>query len=140
MNVKDIISLSQFRNEEFDLRTPELYDYHCSLLDGPLQEHNSTTYGINYRSPLNNIPHFNVANWQLPQDVMHVLLEGVLKQELQLLLRTFIFDKKLFTLSDFNVRLESFGYGYSEVASKPSVLQSNESSSFVFHQSGKICI
>ena len=81
-----------------------------------------------------------MANWQLPQDVMHVLLEGVVKQELQLLLQVFIYDKKLFTLSILNAQLESFGYGYSEVACKPSALQSNESSSFTFHQSGKIDI
>ena len=32
------------------------------------------TYGINFRSPLNDLSHFHVANAQLPQDVMHVLL------------------------------------------------------------------
>ena len=63
-----------------------------------------------------------------------------MKQELQLLLRVFIIDKKLFTLSILNARLESFGYGYSEVASKPSPLQASESGSFVFHQSGKIYV
>ena len=35
-------------------------------------------YGVNYSSCLNEIPLFNVADWQLPQDIMHVLLEGVL--------------------------------------------------------------
>lgn len=78
-----------------------------------------------------------MANWQLPQDVMHILLEGVVKQELQLLLREFIFNKKLFTLSILNARLESFSYGYTELASKPSPLQVNDSGVLVFHQSGK---
>jgi len=76
-----------------------------------------------------------VTNWQLPQDVMHILLEGIVTQ---LLLQVSIFGKKLFTLSILNARLESFGYGYSEIACKPSALQTNDSSSFVFHQSSKI--
>lgn len=71
---------------------------------------------------------------------MHILLEGIIKQELQLLIRVFIFDKKLFTLSILNARLESFSYGYTEVASKPSPLQINESGILIFHQSGKGCM
>lgn len=130
----------QFRNEDFELRTPEQYDYHCSLLDGPLKEFNSTTYGINFRSPLNDIGQFHVANWQLPQDVMHVLLEGVVKQEIQLILRQYIYTKKLFTASTFNSRLDSFQYQYTEISSKPSPLQINESDSFTFHQNGKVYI
>ena len=127
----------ELRSSEFQPRTPELHEYHCSLLHGPLLEHNSTTYGINQRSPLNKISHFNVANWQLPQDVMHILLERVVKQELQLLLRNFIFDKNLFTLAILDSRLESFGYGCTELSSKPSPLQINDSGVLVFHQSGK---
>lgn len=115
-----------------------MHDYHCGKLTGPLRAHNSTSFGVNHTSILNTIPHFNVVNWQLPQDVMHVLLEGVVKNEVQLLLTTLIFDKRLFTLDNFNVRLESFQYGYSETTSKPSIIQATESRSLCFHQSGKI--
>ena len=66
-------------------RTPDLHHYHCSLLEGHLFSYNSTTYGVNYNSCLKEIPLFNVADWQLPQDVIHVLL-GVPPLQLKLLL------------------------------------------------------
>lgn len=64
----------QFSEEDFKLRDPVTHDYHCSLHDGPLGSENSTTYGINSPSPLNLINHFHVAQSQLPQDVMHVII------------------------------------------------------------------
>ena len=77
-----------------------------------------------------------MANWQLPQDVMHVMLEGVVKLELQLILQVYIFEKRLFTLSFLNSRLESFSYGYSESECKLSLLYAtSESNSINFHQS-----
>jgi len=125
----------QFKHEDFDLRTPDLHHYHCSLLTGALRDCYSTTYGVNFKSCLNDINHFNVANWQLPQDFM---LEEVVKVELQLILQVYIFEKKLFTLSFLNSRLESFSYGYSESECKPSLLYAtSESSSISFHRSGR---
>lgn len=53
-----IVVLLQSKAGEFTPRTPETYDYHCSLLDGPLGEESSTTYGINYRSCLNDLEIF----------------------------------------------------------------------------------
>ena len=60
---------------------PQSYDYHCTLLSGPLADQDSTTYGINNRSPLNDLKHFHAANFQLPQDIMHIVLEGVVPYE-----------------------------------------------------------
>ena len=77
---------NQFRHHLIFSHSPELHEYHCSLIRGCLADFNSTTYGVNYRSSLNEISLFNVADWQLPQVVMHVLLEGVLPLELKLLL------------------------------------------------------
>lgn len=77
------------------------------------------TYGINYRSPLNSIEQFHVANSQVPQDFMHVVLEGVLPLETKLLLYTFIYDKKYFTLNVFNERVTNFTYGKVEARNKP---------------------
>ena len=73
-----------------------------------------------YNSCLNEIPLFNVADWQLPQDVMHVLLERVLPLQLKLLLHNFTAVQNLFTVEDFNSRVESFQFGYSECMS-PSI-------------------
>ena len=76
------------------------------------------TYGINYRSPLNDIPHFHVANSQLPQDIMHTILEGVLPMEVKLMLQAFIVGKKYFSIGFLNQRVTSFTYGKSEARNK----------------------
>ena len=60
------------------LRNPVSHKYHCCLLTGVLQETDSVTYGVNYERVLNQLDDFSVGNTQLPQDVMHILLEGVL--------------------------------------------------------------
>lgn len=82
--------------KEFISRTPESYDYHCSLLDGPLCAEDSVTYGVNYSSVLNDIDNFHVVD-NLPQDIMHVLLEGVIPYELTLMLTDFIVNRKFFS-------------------------------------------
>lgn len=82
------------------MRTPDTYDYHCSLLRGDLDKENSITYGIRCRSALNRINDFHVVD-HLPQDIMHVLFEGVVPYELSLLLTdllTFV-DTSLLTNS-----------------------------------------
>lgn len=112
----------QFLAKEFTLRTPQSYDYHCSLLDGPLCTEDSVTYGINYSSILNDIDNFHVVN-QLPQDIMHVLLEGVIPYELKLLLTHYIVQKKYFSCSQLNDRMQSFEYSNQEASDKPSPIK-----------------
>ena len=68
---------------------------------------------------LNGILEFHVANGQMPQDVMHVMLEGALPFEIKLMLRVFIYDKKYFGLDLLNDRLDSFVYGRNEARTKP---------------------
>ena len=77
-------------------------------------ESDSVTYGICYCSPLNDIEHFHVTNMmQMPQDVMHVLFEGVLGMEIHMMLCEF-FRKKSLTLSILNERLNAFDFGTAE--------------------------
>ena len=109
----------QFLEDQFHIRSPGEYDYHCSLLDGPFAAEDSVTYGINYRSPLNNIEYFHVSCGQLPQDIMHTLFEGVIPKEIRLMLHRFIFIDHLFTMERFNQRVSSFAYGRSEFSTKP---------------------
>ena len=109
----------QFTEEELHLRTPAEYDYHCSLLQGPLSNADSITYGINYCSPLNRINGFHAAGGQIPQDVMHVLFEGVLHLEVQLMMRNFICEEGYFTLDTLNSRMENFAYSRKEATNKP---------------------
>ncbi len=86
-NTSSSIYTIQFNEEQFQLITPAAYDYQCSLLSGEMAESDSVTYGIRYRSPLNDIEHFHVANMmQMPQDIMHVLFEGM---EIHMMLREF---------------------------------------------------
>ena len=101
------------------MRDPTPYDYRCSLLDGPLMDHDSTTYGINCKSPLNEIKGFHVANNQLPQDVMHIILEGMLPLEVRLMLTSFIKDKKYFDVQFLNDRILKFYHGRTESRNKP---------------------
>ena len=105
--------------EQFHCRTVAEYNYHASLLTGPFSTHDSTTYGLNYPSPLNEVKFFHVCNGQLPQDIMHTLMEGVLLKEIQVMLERFIYVNHLFTLETFNNRLAFFGYGRSETKTKP---------------------
>ena len=57
----------------------------------PVQEILSTTYGVNKKSVLVNVKHFDVCQC-FPQDIMHILLEGVVKggNETKLLLRLYV--------------------------------------------------
>ena len=113
------------------MRTPSIYDHHCKLIEeGLTPAHDSITYGLNYRSPLNRIKYFHVANSQIPQDIMHVLLEGVIPLETRLLLQVFIYERKYFTLNFLNNRIENFSYGKVEARSKiPKRLESSHISS-----------
>ena len=67
---------------------------------------------------LNNILEFHVANGQMPQDVMHVILEGALPFEIKLMLKAFIYDKNYFGLTLLNDRLECYVYGQNEARTK----------------------
>ena len=89
------------------------------MLHGNFAGDDSTTYGINHNSVLNDIPGFHVADGQIPQDVMHVLLEGVQPFEIKLMLKVFIFDKCYFSLDDLNGRLTSFVCGRNDSRTKP---------------------
>lgn len=99
----------QFTSKEFIPRTSEMYDYHCSMLDSPLYKEDSTTYGINFNSPLNQLSGFHVVD-QLPQDIMHVLLEGVIPYELSLMLAKFITILKYFKLDHLNDQIACFAF------------------------------
>lgn len=101
------------------IRTPTMYDHHCDQLEGVLSSSDSVTYGITNRSVLNDLPYFHVANSMLPQDVMHILFEGVMPWEVKLMLATFIQEKHYFTLNELNERIKCFSYGRSEARNKP---------------------
>lgn len=92
------------------------------LLDGPLSKEDSITYGINFSSPLNLIDTFHVVD-QLPQDIMHILLEGVVPYEMTHMLLSYIKDDKLFSIEMLNERIENFPYSSNESKDKPSQIK-----------------
>ena len=107
------------------LRTSESYDYHCSLMKGSLAEADSVNYGINYKSVLNKLEDFHVCNNQLPQDVMHILLEGVIPYTLKAMLQSFVCVKHYFTIDSLNQRILSFKFSQTECRSKPCQIPSS---------------
>ena len=56
----------------------------------------STEHGINRRSGLLQLDHFNLCSGALLPDVMHDILEGVLQYELKLFLKQCIKEKRFF--------------------------------------------
>ena len=134
----------QFYSSEFQERTLERHLEICGMLEDvenavPVQENLSTRYGVNKKSVLVNVKHFDVCQC-FPQDIMHILLEGVVPYETKLLLRFLIDNKRLFTLRDLNRKLDSFEYGYMNSKNKPSPIARetlNAASDTKLKQSGK---
>ena len=110
--------VEQFFESDFTLRDPISHDYHCSLLDGTLAAEDSITYGVNHTSVLSKISDFHVTD-QLPQDIMHVIFEGVLNLETRLILSSFVNKSGYFTLDFLNQRMTNFSYGRAEKQAKP---------------------
>ena len=65
------------------------YIHQCDLIETipDLSEHHSTVYGINYRSPLQDLKGFSVAEGGLIPNIMHDILEGALPLELKNMLK-----------------------------------------------------
>lgn len=83
-----------FTEEDFLIRTLNRHLQQCSTIENAptesLAEHFSTTYGINRRSALCDAPYFDVCQ-QIPPDIMHILLEGVVPYTTKLVLYYFIY-------------------------------------------------
>lgn len=82
----------------------------------------SKKYGITRRSVLASIPDFDITKCIL-HDSMHVLLEGIVKVQLQLTLTYFIDKKQYFSLHYLNDRIKTFPYSKQESLDKPQVLE-----------------
>lgn len=77
---------------------------------------------------------------QLPQDIMHVLFEGVIPYETKLMLTEFISIERLFSISYLNERIDCFPYSPDEVADKPNSLKDEQlkpGTSQKIHYTGK---
>ena len=86
----------QFTEEKFSLRHMSQHVQQCSYIEHPgIQEsekkHFSKVYGVNRRSILCDLPYFDVTS-QLPQDIMHLLFEGLFHLQIKLLLNYLFSD------------------------------------------------
>ena len=117
-----------FTEEEFLLRDSNWHEQQLSDIENAgspfLKQYFSKQYDINRRSLLSEIPDFDVTK-QLPQDIMHIFLEGILSYELKFLLKHY-FDAGVITLGQLNTKLKNFHYGYSNDKDKPSPIKQDD--------------
>ena len=106
-----------FREADYELRTPEKHASHLQKFQESYTQY-SVEYGINSPSELETVPNFSVAQ-NIPHDIMHDLLEGVVPYEMKLLLKHLV-GAKYFSMSTLNDRLKRFDFGYSELSDVPS--------------------
>ncbi len=115
----------EFVEEAFTMRTDASYKQECADIEqAPTEAVRNdlrTTYGINRRSALTELPGFDVTK-QLPQDIMHTLLEGTVQYEVRLVLLHFIQNGDI-TLRQLNGAILNHNYGYSETSDKPGSLR-----------------
>lgn len=76
-----------------------------------------TTYGISRRSKLTDFPAYDLIQ-QTPQDIMHVMLEGVVPQEMKCALKYLILSGDI-DLDCINSGIKGFTYSPSDVKDKP---------------------
>ena len=80
-----------------------------------------TTYGITERSLLTKLPEFDITK-QLPQDIMHILLKGVVQFEVRYILQHFI-ENRYLTLKQLNSTFSQMSLGYLEERNQPPPLR-----------------
>jgi len=107
------------------LRNMKSYLNHLEIIEEPemhqiIREYWKRHFGVNTRSKLIDIPHFDVTMC-LVQDIMHVLSESVLEVETRLLINFCIQERKI-TLETLNNRITSFNYGHMQ-RDKPSLIK-----------------
>lgn len=80
-------------------------------------ESNPRETGVVCGSPLDELQYFKVIESFTP-DIMHDILEGVLKLELPLIMESFI-KQGYITIDYVNLHLDAFDYGYTDACNKP---------------------
>ena len=98
------------------MRTKEEHTKQCEYIERPgitssERCHYSKVYGINRSSVLLELPDFDITQ-QLPQDIMHVLLEGIFPLHVEQLFDYIINVASLLSLDQINSRLLAFPYAY----------------------------
>ena len=119
---------TKFKESDFMLRTPVTHQQQCITLDsksGSSRVAFSKDTGINHTSILDELQYFSVASGALLPDVMHNVLEGVLKYETKLFLKHLIFAEGCFTLDQLNSPISKIELGYMESSNHPSEISAS---------------
>ena len=115
----------KFRDDDFTLRNLPPYLRQCNDIETAptkaAKENLQTTYGLTERTMLCNLPYFDITK-QLPQDIMHVLLEGSVQYELRYILEQFFNDGQI-TLRQLNSLFDNLNLGYLEESNRPQPLK-----------------
>ena len=98
--------LLQFCESDLVLRSRVTHTSHCAHLEGPLHDHFATTYGVSYKSVLNESKFFHVVDGMIP-DIMHDVLEGSLQLHIKWLLKHCIIHMKYFSI---NILMREFAH------------------------------
>ncbi|KAM7310696.1 uncharacterized protein ISCGN_007604 [Ixodes scapularis] len=108
--------LSTLTTEDFCvLRSAEAHQEHLQAITvNPKQ--NKRIYGVNERSPMLELPYFDVTR-QLPPDLMHDILEGGFEIVLRQVLKALV-DDGILAYSDLD-HITSFEYGHNDKKNKP---------------------
>lgn len=119
----------QYVEEEFVLRCREHHEKQLQKIEDASSKYltafYSKEYGINHKTKLLDAPFFDTCG-QLPQDVMHVFLEGIINYHLKFLLNHYITEMSLFTLLDLNKALASIPLGYCESKDRPVTIKETD--------------
>ena len=114
-----------FDEDYFEGRTIERHMRQCSDIEiantESLRNSLKTTFGINRRSKLVEFPAFNLIQ-QTPQDIMHVILEGIAPLEIKCVMKHLVLLGQL-DLDVFNSALLAFPYSPHDVRDKPSLIK-----------------
>lgn len=103
-----------------ELRNREQYSQQLKdVLEGNLTTRDC---GIKRSCSLNTLLYFHVVE-NVSVDCMHDISVGVAPYEVKLILSSFIFDEKYFSLELLNARLASFDYGFCDRRNKPTALK-----------------
>lgn len=114
---------SSFREDSLHMRTKEHYSQQMQdFLAGKLTTRDC---GLKHSCLFNSLSFFHTAQ-NVTVDIMHDLLEGVVPFELKLMLYSYIYERKLFSLELLNSRLASFDYNSSDRKNKPTALSELE--------------
>ncbi|XP_052119637.1 uncharacterized protein LOC127748795 isoform X1 [Frankliniella occidentalis] len=102
-----------FEESQLPMRTKASHDLHVTEIEEyrtnrpPVGEDPSVKYGVNERSVLMDINLCDITKC-LPQDLMHDIILGTLKQEIWLLLHHVIVEKKALPISVINLRIQQY--------------------------------